>query len=198
MLLTVRSDFPIMAAIWFCVAVGFVCTTRSTAISSKVQDLHFRGWLSAKFALWTAPFALWTSSLVSSSFQSMCNSRFRKLSRVRGQVLEPSIYNWEMARTARKHSDSGVYHVILRGVKRIIGDRFIDPKEWTNVPVPMTLVPMTLQHPTSVKNRLHFHTFFPKSLHNPNKCLTFAATVPATPLPWMRTTAGLRVFIEYM
>ena len=26
----------------------------------------------------------------------------------------------------------------------IIGDRFIDPKEWTNVPVPMTLVPMTL------------------------------------------------------
>ena len=140
MLLTVRSDFPIMAAIWFCVAVGFVCTTRSTAISSKVQDLHFRGWLSAKFALWTAPFALWTSSLVSPSFQSMCNSRFRKLSRVRGQVLEPSIYNWEMARTARKHSDSGVYHVILRGVKRIIGDRCIDPKEWTNVPVPMTLM----------------------------------------------------------
>ena len=138
MLLTVRSGFPIVAAIWFCVAVGFVCTTRSTAISSKVQDLHFRGRLSAKFALWTAPFALWTSSLVSPSFQSMCNSRFRKLSRVRGQVLEPSIYNWEMARTARKHSDSGVYHVILRGVKRIIGDRFIDPKEWTNVPVPMT------------------------------------------------------------
>ena len=86
----------------------------------------------------------------------------------------------------------------LKGVHRIIGDRFIDPKEWTNVPVPMTLVPMTLQHPTSVKNRLHFHTFLPKSLHYPNKCLTFAATVPATPLPWMRTTAGLRVFIEYM
>ena len=83
-------------------------------------------------------------------------------------------------------------------ISGIIGDRFIDPKEWTNVPVPMTLVPMTLQHPTSVKNRLHFHTFLPKSLHNPNKCLTFAATVPATPLPWMRTTAGLRVFIEYM
>ena len=121
MLLTVRSDFPIVAAIWFCVAVGFVCTTRSTAISSKVQDLHFRGRLSAKFALWTAPFALWTSSLVSPSFQSMCNSRFRKLSRVRGQVLEPSIYNWEMARTARKHSDSGVYHVILRGVKESSG-----------------------------------------------------------------------------
>ena len=40
-----------------------------------------------------------------------------------------------------------------------------------------------LQHPTSVKNRLHFRTFLPKSLHNPNKCLTFAATVPATPLP---------------
>ena len=38
--------------------------------------------------------------------------------RVRGQVLEPSIYNWEMARTARTHSDSGVYHVILRGVNK--------------------------------------------------------------------------------
>ena len=30
--------------------------------------------------------------------------------RVRGQVLEPFIYNYEMARTARTHSDSGVYH----------------------------------------------------------------------------------------
>ena len=29
-----------------------------------------------------------------------------------------SIYNWEMARTARKHSDSGVYHVILRVVNK--------------------------------------------------------------------------------
>ena len=38
--------------------------------------------------------------------------------RVRGQVPEPSIYNWEMARTARTHSDSGVYHVILRGVNK--------------------------------------------------------------------------------
>ena len=55
-----------------------------------------------------------------------------------------------------------------------------------------------LPHPTSVKNRLHFHTFYSNSLHNPKKCLTFAATVPATPLPWMRTTAGLRFFIEYM
>ena len=35
-----------------------------------------------------------------------------------GQVPEPSIYSWEMARTARKHSDSGVYHVILRGVNK--------------------------------------------------------------------------------
>ena len=55
-----------------------------------------------------------------------------------------------------------------------------------------------LQHPTSVKNRLQFRTFSSNSLHNLNKCFTFAATVPATPLPWMRTTAGLRVFIEYM
>ena len=34
------------------------------------------------------------------------------------------------------------------------------------------------QHPTTVKNRLHFHTFSAKSLHNPNKCLTFAAPEP--------------------
>ena len=38
------------------------------------------------------------------------------------------------------------------------------------------------KHPTSVKNRLHFHTFLPKALHNPNKCLTFAAPEPAKPL----------------
>ena len=54
------------------------------------------------------------------------------------------------------------------------------------------------KHPTSVKNNLHFRTFSSNSLHNPNKCFTFTATVPATPLPWMRTTAGLRVFIEYI
>ena len=38
------------------------------------------------------------------------------------------------------------------------------------------------QHPTTVKNHLHFHTFLPKALHNPNKCLTFAAPEPAKPL----------------
>ena len=38
------------------------------------------------------------------------------------------------------------------------------------------------KHPTSVKNRLHFHTFLPKALHNPNKCFTFAAPEPAKPL----------------
>ena len=38
------------------------------------------------------------------------------------------------------------------------------------------------QHPTTVKNHLHFHTFLPKSLHNPNKCLTFATPEPAKPL----------------
>ena len=39
-----------------------------------------------------------------------------------------------------------------------------------------------LQHPTSVKNRLHFRTFSAKALHNPNKCFTFAAPEPAKPL----------------
>ena len=37
-------------------------------------------------------------------------------------------------------------------------------------------------HPTTVKNHLHFRTFLPKSLHNPNKCLTFAPQDPAKPL----------------
>ena len=32
------------------------------------------------------------------------------------------------------------------------------------------------KHPTSVKNHLHFLTFPSKPLHNPNNCLTFAAT----------------------
>ena len=38
------------------------------------------------------------------------------------------------------------------------------------------------KHPTSVKNNLHFRSFLPKSLHNPNKCLTFAPQEPAKPL----------------
>ena len=38
------------------------------------------------------------------------------------------------------------------------------------------------KHPTSVKNNLHFRTFPAKSLHDPNKCLTFAAREPAKPL----------------
>ena len=38
------------------------------------------------------------------------------------------------------------------------------------------------KHLTSVKNHLHFHTFLPKALHNPNKCFTFAVPEPAKPL----------------
>ncbi len=38
------------------------------------------------------------------------------------------------------------------------------------------------KHPTSVKNHLQFRTFSTKSLHNPNKCLTFAVREPAKPL----------------
>ena len=38
------------------------------------------------------------------------------------------------------------------------------------------------KHPTSVKNHLQFRTFSTKSLHNPNKCLTFALSVLAKPL----------------
>ena len=38
------------------------------------------------------------------------------------------------------------------------------------------------KHPTSVKNHLQFRTFSTKSLHNPNKCLTFVVREPAKPL----------------
>ena len=38
------------------------------------------------------------------------------------------------------------------------------------------------KHPTSVKNQLQFRTFSTKSLHNPNKCLTFVVREPAKPL----------------
>ena len=38
------------------------------------------------------------------------------------------------------------------------------------------------KHPPSVKNHLQFRTFSAKSLHNPNKCLTFAVREPAKPL----------------
>lgn len=41
MLLTVLSDLPICVAISFCVAFGRSCKKFSTAISSKVQNLHF-------------------------------------------------------------------------------------------------------------------------------------------------------------
>ena len=38
------------------------------------------------------------------------------------------------------------------------------------------------KHPTYVKNHLQFRTFSTKSLHNPNKCLTFVVREPAKPL----------------
>ena len=38
------------------------------------------------------------------------------------------------------------------------------------------------KHPTSVKNHLQFRTFSTKSLHNPNKCLTFVVREPTKPL----------------
>ena len=40
----------------------------------------------------------------------------------------------------------------------------------------------TSQHTTTVKNTRQIITFLPKLLHNPNKCLTFAAPEPAKPL----------------
>ncbi len=72
--LTVRSDLPISLATNFCGADGFCCITRSTAISSKVQFLHFAGNPRAKFALASVGFALCSSE---DGFQSKCSSRLR-------------------------------------------------------------------------------------------------------------------------
>ena len=44
MVLTVLSDLPMCVAISFCVAFGRSCKKFSTAISSKVQNLHFEVW----------------------------------------------------------------------------------------------------------------------------------------------------------
>ena len=52
-----------------------------------------------------------------------------------------------------------------------------------------------LQHPTTVKNHLHFHTFLPKSLHNPNKCLTFAAPEPPSLLTMLKS--GVVLFLSH-
>lgn len=49
--LTVRSDLPISLATNFWGDDGFCSITRNTAISSKVQFLHFAGSPRAKFAL---------------------------------------------------------------------------------------------------------------------------------------------------
>ena len=51
MVLTVLSDFFISFAINACPAEGFCCIILSTAISSKVQSLHFDGSESAEIAL---------------------------------------------------------------------------------------------------------------------------------------------------
>ena len=49
--LMVRSDLPISLTTNFCGVDGFCCITRNTAISPKVQFLHFDGSPRAKFAL---------------------------------------------------------------------------------------------------------------------------------------------------
>ena len=72
--LTVRSDLPISLATNFCGADGFCCITRNTAISSKVQFLHFAGRPRAKFALVNVEVALCSSV---EGFQSKWSSRLR-------------------------------------------------------------------------------------------------------------------------
>ena len=52
------------------------------------------------------------------------------------------------------------------------------------------------KHPTSVKNHLQFRTFSSKSLHNPNKCLTFAAPEPPSLLTMLKS--GVVLFYTTM
>ena len=52
------------------------------------------------------------------------------------------------------------------------------------------------KHPTSVKNHLQFRTFPPKPLHNPNKCLTFAAPEPPSLLTMLKS--GVVLFYTTM
>ena len=72
--LTVRSDLPISLATNFWGADGVCCITRNTAISSKVQFLHFAGRPRAKFALMNVGVALCSSV---EGFQSKWSSRLR-------------------------------------------------------------------------------------------------------------------------
>ena len=51
------------------------------------------------------------------------------------------------------------------------------------------------QHPTTVKNHLHFHTFSSKSLHKPNKCLTFAVLEPPSLLTMLKS--GVVLFLYH-
>ena len=51
------------------------------------------------------------------------------------------------------------------------------------------------QHPTTVKNHLQFRTFSAKSLHNPNKCLTFAAPEPPSLLTMLKS--GVVLFLYH-
>ena len=51
------------------------------------------------------------------------------------------------------------------------------------------------QHPTTVKNHLHFHTFSSNFLHNPNKCLTFAAPEPPSLLTMLKS--GVVLFLYH-
>ena len=53
----------------------------------------------------------------------------------------------------------------------------------------------TSQHPTTVKNHLNFHTFSSNSLHNPNKCLTFAAPEPPSLLTMLKS--GVVLFLYH-
>ena len=51
------------------------------------------------------------------------------------------------------------------------------------------------KHPTSVKNHLHFRTFLPKSLHKPNKSLTFAVLEPPSLLTMLKS--GVVLFLYH-
>lgn len=118
------SFFPLMGEICryteqvflFWVADGFFCTMRSSAISSKVQFLHFEGNSSSIFALWTLRFALWKwlppSILSQSTYLSLNETKRRRGSAspsLEGQVCYAKIAPIKNERTEIPSSHSSYF-----------------------------------------------------------------------------------------
>ena len=110
----------------------------------------------------------WKKRLFSHKYTHVCFHR--------AYTNETMTYKIESISIGRGRAEWGAYEMTSNPPNRTIW--FVDAQLWF-----ADAAFCISKHPTTVNNHLHFHTFLPKSLHNPNKCFTFAATVPATPLP---------------